>query len=257
MIAQTSDLIEGINMNEIIPKATTFCQQLYMWCKNNRLNLNESKTKCVMFRPQGSVEVASGHITLGPYQITIEKSVKLLGVIFMEHMSWNEHIKILLTKLSKAAGVLSRCRHILPANVKRTLYYALLNSHLYYCASVWGNTTLTNLHKLTLIQKKALRTIENATFLEHTDPLFRKYRIIKSDKIYTHKLLIMYKSAQLGKLDKFLDLASLKETVALYPFRYKPPYEIPFSRTHYGTERVKHTMPIALNAYYARDIDIQ
>lgn len=161
-------------MKEIVPKTTAFCQLLYLRCKINRLNLNESKTKCVLFHPLVTAEIASGFITKGPYQITIEKLVKLLGVVFTEHMSWNEHIKNLLTKLSKAAGVLSR-HHILPANVKSILYCALLNSHLYYYASVWGNTRLTNIHKLTIMQKKTLRSIHNAPFLEHTGPLFRKH----------------------------------------------------------------------------------
>lgn len=53
---------------------------------------------------------------------------------------------------------------------------------------------------------RALRSIENAPFSDHTDPLFREQRIIKSDKIYTLNLLITHKSVQLGKLDKFLDL---------------------------------------------------
>lgn len=61
-----SVLIDGINMKEIVPKATAFCQLLYLWCKRNRLNLNESKTKCVLFRPLGTAEIATGFITLGP-----------------------------------------------------------------------------------------------------------------------------------------------------------------------------------------------
>lgn len=251
-----SVLLEGRDFDTIKRKGDTFCHNLQTWCKFNRLILNESKTKCVLFRTPGILGKVDEYITLGPFQIKIEKHIKILGVIFSENMSWNEHVKTLLPKLSRAAGVLSRNRHTFPTNIKRMLYFALFNSHLYYCTLIWGNTTLSNLQKIFLVQKKALRSIENAAFLEHTEPLFHRHRIMKIHNIYKHKLLRTYKNATLGRIELFEEIANLRENTISYPFRYHPPYHVPFSRTHYGKEKVDYVLATTLNELDKINVDV-
>lgn len=190
--------------------------------------LPESKTKGILFRPLGTAVGVPCNFVLGPHKITMFKSVKTLGVIFTEHMSWNEHVKSLCSKAQKA-GIINRCRHFLPTGVKQLLYLALFHSHLNYCALVWANTTSQNVHKITILQKKANRAIENVPFLAHTKELFLKHRILKAENCY--KLIRSYRSAKRGKLDIFLDLAHFQESVHVYAYRHKTPWRIPSSRT--------------------------
>lgn len=218
--------------------------------------LNESKTKCVLFRAAGFQTNVAGNITLGPYSITVEKHVKTLGVIFSENMSWNEHINAMCTKNRKSVGVLNRTRHSLPVAIKKLIYHSLFHSHLCYCVSVWGNTTSQNLHKLTILQKKAVRAIQNAHFLEHTEGFFQTLKILKVADVYNNKLLRCYKSAVHGKLDSFLPNANLKRSHYVYPYRHQPPWQIPFSRTEYGRQRASCTLPKLINYFDQLGIDV-
>ena len=54
----------------------------------------------------------------------------------------------------------------------KSLYLTLIHSHLIYGITAWGNSSATN--KLYLLQKKALRLINNKAYASHTDPLFKQ-----------------------------------------------------------------------------------
>ena len=65
----------------------------------------------------------------------------------------------------------------------RTLYYSLVYSYL-MCVSVWGLTYKSNLLRIVLLQKKAIRILSNVSFDSHTDPLFKEHGIITFQNIY-------------------------------------------------------------------------
>lgn len=210
----------------------------------------------VLYIVLAELAVVPKELVLGPFTVRIEKCVKILGIIFNEHMSWNDQVNAVTLKLAKCVGLISRHRHILPATIKRLLYDALFNSHLCYCFLVWGKTTALNMSKLSVLQKKMVRLISNAPFLEHTAPLFKQHQIVKISDLYTYKLLCCYKKAALGKSDTFLKLANLKQNVISYHVRYQPPWHVPFSRTHYGTQRIQDIVPRTLNYFETQGTDV-
>jgi hypothetical protein len=53
----------------------------------------------------------------------------------------------------------------------------------------WGNTCPTYLNSLSVLQKKCIRAIANAPFLEHTAPLFRKYKILPFTQLIEFRTL--------------------------------------------------------------------
>ena len=52
------------------------------------------------------------------------------------------------------------------------LHNSLFIPYLTYCTDVWDNTYKTHLKALFLKQKKAIRIVNKAKYLEHTDALF-------------------------------------------------------------------------------------
>ena len=65
-----------------------------------------------------------------------------------------------------------------------------------YCCELWGNTYCIRINRLKLLQKRAVRIINNADYRAHTSELFRKYRILKlDDLINLHTCLVMYKAS--------------------------------------------------------------
>ena len=76
----------------------------------------------------------------------IEKasSIKLLGVIVNEHLSWKEHIMLIYKKLRQIFCVIVKIKPNLNEKTLLMLYHSLLMSNICYCISSWcfGNETL-------------------------------------------------------------------------------------------------------------------
>ena len=66
-----------------------------------------------------------------------------------------------------------------------TLYYAMVHSHLSYCATIYGSATKIRLQKLFLKQKQAMRIISNANFRANTAPLFRRHKVLPLYELVT------------------------------------------------------------------------
>ena len=54
--------------------------------------------------------------------------VKYLGIQIDQHLNWNEHIKNIIPKLTRAIGILSKIRHYVPKFLLKTIYYSIFNS---------------------------------------------------------------------------------------------------------------------------------
>ena len=54
-------------------------------------------------------------------------------------LTWKSHIGTLVTKLSRAIGVLYKSRSCANVIILKTLYYSLIYSHLNYAIEVWGS----------------------------------------------------------------------------------------------------------------------
>ena len=85
-------------------------------------------------------------------------------------------------------GILYKLKSILPTTTMRSLYYSLIHPYLLYCLSVWGSTYRTHLNSLFLVQKRAIRLISNASYNEHTNPLFLFHKILKLEDLYLFQL---------------------------------------------------------------------
>lgn len=173
----------------MIQKAIGVLSNIDLWTKVNGLKINSEKTKCVLFRPRSRQISYSFQRTLG------SSTVKALGVLFTESLSWNEHHEYVHTKASKSVGLLCRNRYIFPKSVKLLLYYSLVYTHYVYCHLVWGQTTKHNLTRLLLTQKRAIRIVSNVSFLHPSKELFFKHPVIPIEQLHRFRLLVTYNVA--------------------------------------------------------------
>ena len=54
---------------------------------------------------------------------------------------------------------------------------------LLYCTLLWANCHVTNIRKLQLLSKKAIRIITSSHYIAHTDPLFSMTKLLKLDDL--------------------------------------------------------------------------
>lgn len=143
-------------------------QKVYHWLCENRLSLNIAKTNCMAFHhPQKIYRYPNLHIN----QNTLDflDTFKFLGIQFDKELKWKSHRSMISKKIMSVIGVMNRMKKFLPADVKKKIYFSLINCHLNYGNLLWGDTC-GNILKL---QKKAVRIILCRKYNAHTEPLFR------------------------------------------------------------------------------------
>ena len=128
------------------------------------------------------------HLKLNNQSIEQIKEFNFLGVLIHENLSWDSHVKKVTNKILRTIGIISRIKHIVPNSVLKIIYSSLILSYLNYGILVWGFKT----ESLFILQKKAVRLISNAFYLEHTEKLFKRLKILKIEDIFKMQCLKFY-----------------------------------------------------------------
>ena len=108
-----------------------------------------------------------------------------LGLLVDKHLNWNAHINKIGNKLSKVIGILKRLNKYIPLKGLVIIYNSLFLPHLNYSSLVWG----FNCDRILSLQKKVVRVICRAKYNAHTDPLFKKLKLLKMQNIIELKAL--------------------------------------------------------------------
>jgi len=200
------------NLQTLVDYVNVELQKVANWFLSNKMAINTSKTKFILFRTHGkNVDENICKIFYNNNEIgspidqnlifPIEriqnsgptKTFKLLGILLDEYLSFDSHISLLCSKISKSLYIINRVKNTLPKDSLLNLYYALIHSHLSYCTSVYGSATTTSLSRLVIMQKRAIRTICNVPSRTHTAPLFKTLQILPVDKlIHFSKIKFMH-----------------------------------------------------------------
>ena len=110
-----------------------------------------------------------------------------------ENLSFRAHIDYICKKLSKSLFCIRRAKSVLNERALRTLYFATFHSHLLYCANILGCASKSEMKRITILQKKAIRLITNSSYNSHTKPLFEKLKILPFDDIlHEQKMIFMH-----------------------------------------------------------------
>lgn len=253
----TTILFSGTNISEVMERGNLFLEQLNEWTSLNSLKINSSKTKAMVFRSKGVEFCENQALFLGTCRIEIVQKVKILGVMFNEHIRWDDEVEMIAKKLSKVVGLIYKYRRTLPPSILRLLYNSLFYSCFNYCFLVWGNTTITNIQRLYILQKRVIRILDNKKYDSHTAPLFKKFGIIEITKFYDYKLAMTYKTALGNPENSFVSLASLQSRSPLYSTRHTDVWTVPRSRTNYGDKTIKYQLPRVLNYFVSLGICIE
>jgi hypothetical protein len=173
-----SGLKASDNLSELIDKCNTEIQKLANWFRANKMSVNASKTKFIIFHTRGKkVDLQNKTLVFNNNEIgkNVEqmlitplegicnsnvdhqkRAFKLLGVYFDENLSFNYRVNYLCSKLSKSLFFLNRAKNFVDTKSMTMLYYTLIHSNLLYCIGTISVMNQTNFKKIKLIQKKPL-----------------------------------------------------------------------------------------------------
>jgi len=129
-----------------------------------------------------NVDLNNLELSCGDQRIERVDVVKFLGLHMDENLNWSSHLKKIYTKLSKNLYLLRNVKKSIPNWAMKMLYYAYFHSHITYGLALWGPMCLKrDLKRITILQKKALRCIENTKYNSPTCPILKKHMILKID----------------------------------------------------------------------------
>jgi hypothetical protein len=208
----TTSLAKGLILADVIMYVNCELQKMANWFRANKMCLNASKTKYIIFRtPNKPVDPNICNVVYNTNEIGLpedpalitpieriseesqERSFKLLGVYFDEHLSFKHHIDILCTKLSKSMYCLNRVKNFVDKPSLLKLYYSMVHSNISYGINIYGCANTTNLEKIRKKQKQAIRIVCNAPYRAHTAPLFKELKILPLDQLIDYnRIKFMY-----------------------------------------------------------------
>jgi hypothetical protein len=164
----TTALKTGPIQHDLINDVNTELKKMASWFQANKMALNVSKTKYIIFHNKGkkidlqgmSVYIDDNADPLNPdlanihnierihnqNPITANRSFKLLGIHLDENLTPNSYVSILCNKLSRA--ILRQIKNILPQSAIRTLYFSVFHCHILYCPIILSMTSQTNINKI-------------------------------------------------------------------------------------------------------------
>ena len=159
-----------------------------LWFQANKLSLNVSKTKFVIFRTNKMQNVDQDFlIKIGDQEVERIgndcniKSFKFVGVYLDEYITWDKHVNHVINKVSSANFALNQLKKILPLNIRKTIYNSLVKPHIEYSIITWGNANCEGMKRLKTKQKQAIRNVANASYNAHVDPLLNNLEILNFD----------------------------------------------------------------------------
>ena len=111
--------------------------------------------------------------------------IQLIQVKIDSKLNRKSHVNAIAKKLNRANTMLYKVRDFVDANILKSIYYELFESHINYACIIWGQN-ISTINHLYILQKKALRII-NYT-------LFHYSKIIKiADKVKIENCLFIDK----------------------------------------------------------------
>ena len=122
--------ITRTNVNETLNSELS---EVYDWLTLNKLTLNITKTKFLVFHPiRKDITGLIPTLEINGVEFERVSESKNLGVVIDENLSWKSHTDISSNKMSKYAGILNKLKNYLPMHVMRTLHFRLVGSALNY-----------------------------------------------------------------------------------------------------------------------------
>ena len=82
---------------------------------------------------------------IGSNNIERKSSIKFLGVMLDEHISWIDHVRTVENKIAKNIGLFYRVSQFLNEDSLKTVYFLYIHSYLNYANIAWESAYATKL----------------------------------------------------------------------------------------------------------------
>ena len=115
-----------------------------LWMMNNGLQLNASKTKCMLLHSTRKTVNTRLSLIINGAPIQQVRVFKYLGVMINDTLTWSDHIDMVCRKVSRDLNLLRRLSWFLPHPLLLLYLKSYILPSFDYCDVVWSGCTLEN-----------------------------------------------------------------------------------------------------------------
>lgn len=211
----TALLIRGQNWREVFTKAEQNLGQVMQWLSSNQLTLNISKTSYLTFSHKALTQPSLDTYTITAHSctsnttisgcvcpsITRSSHIKYLGVYIDNLISWKYHLKCLTARARKVIYMFKRLRQSADMDTLKKVYYAMCQSILSYCISIWGGAAKTHFLPLERAQRAVLKVMCYKPFRYPTPQLYDECQLLTVRQLFILETIIKKHSSTKYNVD--------------------------------------------------------
>jgi exonuclease III len=177
----------------------TSVRQISKWFQSNLLVLNLEKTNFLQFETT-NLNVMKFPVVYENKQISNVQSIRFLGVIIDNKLSWQCHVDHMIPKLNKVVYLIRVLKSFLTFESLKMMYFTLFHSIIAYGIIFWGVSSHSK--KIFKIQKRVLRIMANVDRRSSCRTIFKKVNILPLQSQYIYStLMFIVKNKELFKIN--------------------------------------------------------
>ena len=225
-------------------------QNIAVWLQVNKLSLHIKKTHFMLFCNK-NVSRPDIELCISGQAISETRKTKFLGVIIDNKLNWKDHIMYISGKIARGIGILTKARKLLNRETLVSIYYSFIYPHMTYCNRVWASTYETNLHKLIILQKRAVRMICGVSPRTSTATLFDQLKMMNFLKLNKYLMgRFMYRVYNSDVPNLFEELFVSNTSIYSYETRQSMKLHLPYCSTNLGKFGIRYRGTLIWNTIW-------
>ena len=128
--------------------------RVFSWLQTNKLTLNLSETKAILFNNHN--RPVTPNINCKNVPLEQVNSVKDIGALIDSHLSWKEQIASVKKKVAQGCHALFKLQAISDVKILRKVYFSLIYPHLQYAILTLGKVPATHVTHLKVLHNRSI-----------------------------------------------------------------------------------------------------
>ena len=155
---------------------------------------------------------------------------------FDKNLTFKDHVVNTVSSCMSTLGQISRVKHVVKEDLRKTIINALVFSKLYYCSSVWSNNTDTYIWKLQSVQNFAARIVSDTKKYDHVSPVLKRLRWlpVKKNNLYFRDAVMAFKCMTEMPPEYLGNIFISRDNISGRATRSSQQLNIPLFKTHTG-----------------------
>lgn len=190
LFADDTTIIIKCHKNQMQSTVMDALENIITWLDHNNLKVNINKTNLMQFNSYNSM-TSPLNIKYNDESVDEVNITKFLGLNIDNHLNWKLHVDLVCARLERYVFALKRIRQNVSVDAALAAYHGYVSSVLSYGLILWGNSV--EVERVFKIQKRCVRVICKAWYLDSCRPLFRNCKILPLACMYIRDICVFTK----------------------------------------------------------------